>query len=131
MKVFLVEDSAIIRERLVALLGTISRVETVGQAAGADEAVRGILDTRPDTVVLDIQLEQGNGFDVLRGLREHDAKVDVLMLTNHPSGPYRRTAERLGVRHIFDKTTEFERVRDILAARAARQNSSCPEEVIS
>lgn len=131
MKVFLVEDSPIIRERLAALLSSIDQVETVGEAAGADEAVRGILDTRPDTVVLDIQLEQGTGFDVLRRLREESRNIDVMMLTNHPTAPYRRAAERLGVRYIFDKTTEFERVRDIIAARAASSQHKKPEEAFS
>jgi two-component system response regulator DevR len=131
MKVFLVEDSPIIRERLAALLSSIDQVETVGEAAGADEAVRGILDTRPDTVVLDIQLEQGTGFDVLRRLREESRNIDVMMLTNHPTAPYRRAAERLGVRYIFDKTTEFERVRDIIAARAASSQNKKPEEAFS
>lgn len=124
MKVFLVEDSPIIRERLLALLGGITDVETVGEAAGADEAVQGILETRPDAVVLDIQLGQGSGFDVLRRLREEGRACEVLMLSNHATPPYRRAAQRLGVNHIFDKSTEFERVRDIIAAHAASQSLS-------
>jgi len=41
------------------------------------------------------------------------------MLSNFASEPYRRHAERLGASGFFDKTTEFERVRDVLAQRAA------------
>jgi len=71
--------------------------------------------------VLDLRLADGSGLDVLRALRrqglERDA-IDVYMLTNFAEEPYRRAAERLGVQGFFDKSTEFERVRDALVARA-------------
>jgi DNA-binding NarL/FixJ family response regulator len=71
-------------------------------------------------VVLDLKLAQGSGFDVLRAVHEQAPEIDVFVLTNHADEPYRRRAERLGARGFFDKTSEFERVRDTLAARAAR-----------
>ena len=120
LKVFLVEDSALIRERLLAMLDTIAGTQTVGSADRADDAIRRILDAHPDTVVLDLQLAQGSGFDVLRALHAQAPSIDVLMLTNFPAAPYRRIAERLGARHFFDKTTEFERVREVIAEYAAR-----------
>jgi hypothetical protein len=41
------------------------------------------------------------------------------MLTNYSADPYRQIAERFGARALFDKAREFERVRDLVAARAA------------
>jgi DNA-binding NarL/FixJ family response regulator len=119
VRVFLVEDSPLVCERLEALLASVAGAITIGRAAGADEAVRAILSSRPDAVVLDLKLAQGSGFDVLRAVREQAPEIDVYVLTNHADEPYRRRAERLGARGFFDKTVEFERVRDTLAARAA------------
>ncbi|MGA7983686.1 MAG: response regulator [Burkholderiales bacterium] len=117
LKVYLVEDSPAILERLEALLATIEGARTVGRASRAAEAIEGILAEHPDLVVLDLKLAEGSGFDVLRALRGAAPGIDVYMLTNFASEPYRRLAERLGARDLFDKTTEFERVREAILDR--------------
>jgi len=119
-RVFVVEDSAVVCERLQAMLAGIEGMQAVGVAATARDAIDGIRRARPDVVVLDLRLAEGSGLDVLRALRAQDPAleaIDVYMLTNFAEAPYRRLAERLGVRGFFDKSTEFERVRDVLAAR--------------
>lgn len=119
LRVYLVEDSAPVRERLEAMIDGVA-ARTVGHARGASEAIEGILAAHPDLVVLDLQLEQGSGIDVLRALRARAPGIEVLMLTNFASEPYRRAAERLGARGFFDKSKEFDGVREALAARARR-----------
>jgi two-component system response regulator DesR len=115
-RVFLVEDSRLVRERLETLLAGVS--QSAGYAEAADEAIEAILATRPDAVVLDLQLARGNGIDVLRALRERAPEIAVYMLTNFPVPHYRRLAAELGARGFFDKSTEFNRVRDAIAGRA-------------
>jgi len=119
VKVFLVEDSALLRERLETMLSAIPGMRTVGHASGAQEAVSGILAARPDAVVLDIHLAEGNGFDVLRGLRAAAFAPAIYLLTNYPLDGYREVAERLGARGFFDKSNEIALLRDALAAGAA------------
>ena len=119
MDVFLVEDSAPVVQRLEEILSTIDGVRTVGSAARADDAIRSVLALRPDAVLCDVGLAQGTGFDVLRALREQAPGVEVYMLSNFATEPYRRLAARLGARDFFDKSSEFERMRDAVAARAA------------
>ena len=118
MQVFLVEDSPVIRERLEALLAGIPGTTVAGRAAGAAEAIRDILATRPDLVLLDVQLAEGSGFDVLRALHAQAPQLPVVMLTNYSADPYRQIAERFGARAFFDKTKEFDRVREVLAQPA-------------
>jgi DNA-binding NarL/FixJ family response regulator len=119
VRVLLVEDSPLVCERLERLVAAIPGAVTVGRASGADEAVGRILAERPDAVMLDLNLAQGSGFDVLRVLREQAPEIDCYVLSNFCAEPYRRRAKRLGARGFFDKTTEFERMREVLAARAA------------
>jgi two-component system, NarL family, response regulator DevR len=114
MKVFLVEDSPILRSRLEGMLSAIPGAQSVGYAEGADDAVRDILATRPDVVVLDIHLKQGNGFDIMRAVTQAAPEIAFYVLTNHPAGGYRTAAERLGARGFFDKSSEFERLREVL-----------------
>ena len=118
MRIFLVEDSAPVRKRLEAILAGIAGALVIGHAEEADAAVQAILAAQPDVVVLDLKLAKGSGFDVLRALRAAKAQADVYMLTNFASPAYRSAAERLGVRGFFDKSQEFEHLRDALAARA-------------
>jgi DNA-binding NarL/FixJ family response regulator len=122
LRVFLVEDSSMVRERLERLLASVAGTRTVGYASGADAAISAILSEQPDVVVLDLKLAQGSGFDVLRAVRDRSPGIEFYMLSNFATEPYRRLAERLGARDFFDKTKEFERVREIIAARAANRH---------
>lgn len=118
VRVFFVEDSPLVLERLEHM-AQLAGARAVGHAAGADEAVRGILAAHPDLVFLDLNLAQGTGLDVLRALRLEAPRIDVYMLSNYAEPAYRQLALRLGARGFFDKTNEFGRVMDLITARAA------------
>ena len=119
MEIYLVEDSSLVRARLAALLEALPGTSLVGEADRADTAIRGILALRPDAVLLDLNLAHGSGFDVLRALSRDAPEIDVYVLSNFTDAPYRELAERLGARGFFDKSIEIERVRDLVAKRAA------------
>jgi DNA-binding NarL/FixJ family response regulator len=119
-RVFLVEDSALVRERITELLKGIEGVDPVGSAAGARDAEQAILAARPDAVLLDIKLEQGSGLDVLRALRANAPQIEVYMFSNFAAPAYRQLAASLGARAFFDKTTEIHALRRTIAQRAAQ-----------
>lgn len=120
LKVFLVEDSPPIQERLLALLAAVPGVSIVGHADKADDAITQIVDQQPDAVVLDLflNLAKGSGLDVLRALKDRAPLIAVYVLTNFANAQYRRLCTSLGARGFFDKSTEFVKVRDAIAARA-------------
>lgn len=118
MRVFLVEDAPLLRERLAALIASVG-ASMVGQAEGASEAIEGILAASPDAVVLDLHLKEGNGFDVLRAVRKAAPAIAFFILTNYPHDGYKTSAMRLGARGFYDKSSEFDKLRDALAAAAA------------
>ena len=118
LRVFVVEDSALIRERLDAMITQAGAV-SAGHAAGVDVAIHTILALQPDLVILDIQLADGTGFDVLRAVHDQAPDIDIYLLSNHAAYPYRQLAERLGARGFFDKSKEFGRMRDVVVQRAA------------
>ena len=118
-RVFLVEDSVPVRQRVTALLASIEGVHNVGSAATAHDAERAILATQPHAVLLDLKLAEGSGFDVLRSLRTQAPQIEVYMLSNIAAPAYRELAADLGARAFFDKTTEMDSMRKTIAARAA------------
>jgi DNA-binding NarL/FixJ family response regulator len=121
MQLFIVEDSPLVRARLVYLLGSVPGAQIVGQASQALPAIREILSSRPDMVLLDLNLGEGSGFDVLRAVCPQAPEIDFYMLSNFAADPYRQLAERLGARDFFDKSKELARVRDLVAQRAAEE----------
>lgn len=118
-KIFLVEDSHLVLARLEAMLASIPDTRVCGTATHAERAIRGILEEQPDLVLCDLRLATGSGFDVLRAVHAAAPEIDVYMLSNFVAEPYRRLAAELGARDFFDKSSEIERVRDLVAGRAA------------
>lgn len=122
-QVFIVDDSPSIRSRLVELLDRMERVQVVGEAAHAAQAVDGILAMRPDSVLLDLNLAAGSsGMQVLREVRSRAPEIVFVVLTNHAEAQYRRACGRAGAAYFIDKSTEFERVRDVMAEIAATRH---------
>jgi DNA-binding NarL/FixJ family response regulator len=112
--VFIVDDVPAMRERLRELVGEVSDVDVVGDAGTPAEAIAGILDKRPACVLLDYQLAGGTGVDVLRAVHGRATSTVFVVLTNHPDAQYRHACMAAGAHHFFDKSTEFDRIVDIL-----------------
>jgi DNA-binding NarL/FixJ family response regulator len=119
-RVFVVEDSPQVLDRIEVLVD-LAGACTAGHATQVKEATRAILEQRPEIVVLDVHLADGSGFDVLRALRRLAPEIDVYMFTNYAADAYRNLAEKLGARGLFDKSREFDRLREAIAQRVAAQ----------
>jgi YesN/AraC family two-component response regulator len=114
LKVFIADDSALVRERLAALISEIEGAEVVGQAGDAPEAFEGIQHLRPDVVILDIRMPENNGIQVLEAIKKSAAAPVVIMLTAFPYPQYRKKCLEAGAEYFFDKATEFEQVTEVL-----------------
>jgi YesN/AraC family two-component response regulator len=90
IKVFIADDSFIVRERLVMLVDELSGVEMVGQAEHVAEAISAIRKLQPDVVILDIRMPGGSGIDVLQNIKQAEAAPMVIILTNYPFPGYRQ-----------------------------------------
>lgn len=114
MKVLIVDDSSFIRERMISELLEIKGVEIVGEAEDGIEAKEAIFKLNPDLVTLDIRMPGLNGIDVLRDIKASHPDVKVLILTKYPYPQYRRRCMEEGADFFFDKSSEFEKVIEVL-----------------
>ena len=105
MDVFIVEDSAAFRQRLIAALEELPGILVVGWAGGEDEATAAIARLRPRFVVLDIRLAEGSGLGVLEAVKRLDPPPIVAVLTNYPEPQYRARCSELGADCFFYKAT--------------------------
>ncbi len=113
MKVFIVDDSAILRERLISMLSEIKGIEIAGQAQSAREAINSIRDLNPDVVILDIRMPGGNGISVLQNIKKDKPPPIVIMFTNYPYPQYRKKFMDAGADFFFDKSTEFDNLIEV------------------
>jgi DNA-binding NarL/FixJ family response regulator len=109
VKVFLADDSAMIRERVAAMLAARD-MDIVGEAETPERSIEGILASHPDVVVLDVQLEGGTGLQVLRAVRAADPAIAFVVFSNNAGPAYRKRYLGEGARHFLDKTTEFDQL---------------------
>ncbi len=117
LRVFLVEDSAVLRARLTESLANLATVEVVGTSDSEVSAIAELPETQCDAVVLDLQLRQGNGFNVLKAIRQADApdrRTTVIVLTNYAFALYRHRCLEAGADYFFDKAQDYERLPEIL-----------------
>ena len=75
MKALLVDDERLARNELRRLLDNFPKINIVGEAANAEEAIQLIDDLKPDLLFLDIQMPGKNGFELLQSLEGHVPEV--------------------------------------------------------
>jgi DNA-binding NarL/FixJ family response regulator len=114
MRVFVVEDSTAVRERLVEMIREVQDVEVVGEAGTCEAARAGILATRPDVAILDVHLPDGSGINVLADVKHELAGMRGIVLTNYTSAQHRSAAADAGAEYFLDKSADFERIPEIL-----------------
>jgi DNA-binding NarL/FixJ family response regulator len=103
----IVDDSAVIRRRLISLLSEIEGVQLVGEAVDAMTGADMIRQLHPDVVILDIRMPERIGIGLLEAIKDSADLPTVMILTNYPYTAYRKRCMELGASHFFDKSTEF------------------------
>lgn len=109
LKVFLADDSGPIRARVAGMLATPA-ITIVGQGETPQGCIEGILSTHPDVVVLDVQLEGGQGLEVLRAVRSTQPGIAFVVFSNNSGPAYRKRYLGAGATRFLDKSTEFDQL---------------------
>ena len=126
MKIFLVEDSAVVRERLVEMVSELRGTEIVGYAEDTRLATEYIVTFQPDVIILDIQLTDGSGIEVLREVKRMQPAPVVIMLTNYATPEYRLACRQAGAELFLDKSFETDQLVDILRGMIRQLGVSPP-----
>ncbi|MEP6872909.1 MAG: response regulator [Burkholderiales bacterium] len=110
LKAFIVEDSAVIRENLIAALEELAPIEVVGTAVDESGAVSWLrsADQKCDLVIIDIFLKVGSGLGVLRAASELHKPMSLVVLSNYATPDMRRKCIELGASRVFDKSNEID-----------------------
>lgn len=115
MKIFLVEDSPDIRERLHTLISEVAGAEMEAEADNQEDALHGISEVRPDVVILDLHLASGSGMEVLHQVKAKQSAPRVIVLTNFGYPQYRKRCMGLGADYFLDKSRDIGTLGSLLA----------------
>ena len=118
MKVLVVDDSDIVRERISLMLSGINNLEVVGTAANSIDALYLVNKLKPDAVTLDIRIPGESGIEVLKKIKSSQPSTIVMVLTNFPIEQFKNKCKELGADYFFSKSDEFEKVEEVFETLA-------------
>ena len=116
LRVFLVEDSPSVRDRLNDFLAEAGRVEMIGFAATEADAVRELRAQHVDVAIIDLHLKEGTGIGVIESVRAMHAQPPptIIVLTNYVFPEFEVACRERGADYFFDKSTQFGDVKLLL-----------------
>jgi DNA-binding NarL/FixJ family response regulator len=109
LKCYLVEDSLVIRQGLIATLEEMLGASVIGTAEDEASAVAWLRGHEAcDLMIVDIFLKAGSGLQVLQQARLLQPRLNIVVLTNFASAEMRRRCLQLGADRVFDKSAELD-----------------------
>ncbi|MGH8189460.1 MAG: response regulator, partial [Steroidobacteraceae bacterium] len=119
IRICLVDDQALIRSGIRALLGTFAGIEVVAEAADGEAAVAAVLESRPDVLLLDVRMPKMSGVEVVAALAARAALPPTLLLTTFEDDAALVAGVRAGARGFLLKGVTPETLVEAITTVAA------------
>ena len=114
LRVLLVEDSALLVQRISELVNALPFVRLEGNVNSEAAALERLDAGGIDAIILDLQLHAGSGFGVLKALHKRGVRPRVIVFTNFAIAAYRDSALALGAAHFLDKSRDYDQLPSVL-----------------
>ncbi len=120
-KILIVDDHPIVREGFVTRISQQADLEICGEAAGVDEAMEQVRTTKPDLVLVDLNLKTGHGLDLIKQIKAHNDRIKILVVSMLEESLFAERAFRSGAMGYINKQEAadkiIEAIRKILAGK--------------
>jgi DNA-binding NarL/FixJ family response regulator len=117
MNLLIVEDSVLISGLLRELLNGLPGIGRIDHAATLAQALQSVRCDAPTLVILDLQLPDGNGMQIIGSLKQLSPSLRIAVLTLHADNAYRNQCLNRGADWFFDKATDI----DVLLRQVRQQ----------
>jgi len=114
--VLIVDDSHVVVERLTEMLKELNNVGIVYSAGNFTDAINILQNTPPDILLLDINLPDTSGIELLRIVKRKYPRIMVTMVSNQSDGYYKELCKKLGADYFVDKSKSFDIIPGIISA---------------
>lgn len=118
--VYVVEDNIPLRRALIHEFKQIAGLEIVGETDSVAEATAAVREIKPDVLILDFHLRDGNALQVLRTIQGDADRPLSIVVTNDPLDASREACLAAGAKHFLDKSLDFALLLALLARLAGR-----------
>ncbi len=122
INVMITDDHSMIREGLKQLLELEGDFKVIAEAADGIECMNKLEEVKPDVLLLDINMPNMNGLEVLQKIKEQKIKVKVLVLTIHSEVEYLLKAVDIGVNGYLLKDSESAELKKAISTVAFGEN---------
>jgi DNA-binding NarL/FixJ family response regulator len=119
IRVLLADDQTLVRQGIRSLLELTDDIRVVAEAEDGELAVRAILESRPEVVLLDVRMPKRSGIDVLRELRSAGQEVPAILLTTFSDDSVALEGVRAGARGFLLKDVSLEQLTEAIRTVAA------------
>lgn len=127
IKIMLADDHVLMREGIRQLLEFDGTIEVIEEANDGEECIQKLMKTRPDVLLLDINVPKKNGIEVLEEIKKRNLGVKVLILTVHNEVEYLLKAVDIGVDGYILKDSESAEVMKAINAVMCGENYIQPK----
>ncbi len=114
MQVVIVEDSAVVRSALREIVASVEGAVVAGEFESPAPAIDSIRTNPPQAVVLDIQLVNGSGLELLQAVSKEHPQVKVIVFTNFAEPMFRKRCQEAGAYAFYDKKSDLQALRHTL-----------------
>ncbi|MCW3107630.1 MAG: response regulator transcription factor [Segetibacter sp.] len=116
MTVLIVDDSSLIIQKIIELLQDVASILEFKSCGTHHEAIQLMNELLPAVAILDINLPDKSGIDVLMYIKQNHPKTIVIMCTNQVSSYYKEQCLKLGANFFIDKSKDFEKIPQLISS---------------
>ncbi|NKN31998.1 response regulator transcription factor [Marichromatium bheemlicum] len=120
-RILIVDDHPLVRAGLASLIAAEPDLEVCGEAETLREGLRLVRELTPDLTIVDLSLEDGNGLELIKRLKVHDAEIRILVCSVHEEALFAERAISAGALGYINKHKGIDEViaavRQTLAGR--------------
>jgi DNA-binding NarL/FixJ family response regulator len=114
LKVFIADDSVVIRSKLKEAFEESGQIEVVGEAGDVEQAIAEIRRLDPQVVTIDIRMPGGGGLPVLKDFKDRTPERTAVILTSFPDPQYKQAYLAAGADHFLDKNQDIQKLVGVL-----------------
>ncbi|AXI08722.1 DNA-binding response regulator [Oceanobacillus zhaokaii] len=122
IRVIVVDDHEIVRKGIIAYLQTEDEFDIVGEAASGNEGAELILQLRPDVLLMDLMMENGNGIEATKQVMEKYPDCKIIILTSYYDDEQVFPAIKAGAFSYLLKTSSATEIADAIKKASSGEN---------